>query len=129
MTLIAGAPSCTPTDLGKLVSQGSPSPRERSLAPDEPTPPAYPPSPSSDGSNKSRSNKSENHSDESSSSASSSHASKGSDSSPIRSTTSASGGVRLVYNWRTDKRELRRDSRTRPPPMPLKKIRIHCELK
>ena len=71
MTLIAGAPSCTPTDLGKQVSQGSPPPTERSLSPDEPTSPAYPPSPSSEGSNKSNSNNSGNCSDESSSSSSS----------------------------------------------------------
>ena len=77
MTLIAGAPSCTPTDLGKQVSQGSPSPAERSLAPDEPTSPAYPPSPSVDGSNKTSSKNSGNCSDESSSSSSSSSASEG----------------------------------------------------
>ena len=71
MTLIAGAPSCTPTDLEKQVSQGSPPHTERSLPPDEPTSPAYPPSPSSEGSDKSNSTNSGNCSDQSSSSSSS----------------------------------------------------------
>ena len=48
MTFITGGLPFIPTDQGKQVPLGSPTPSERSLASDEPTPPAYPRPPSSD---------------------------------------------------------------------------------